>query len=264
MLPMSAPGPAATARPDAPRGGPSRSVIAAVVAVFAVVAVVVAVVLGRAASGGGEPASAGPSASASGGSTAAARPSQAVPAGATGFGGPLVVNPGAPANVPTLDVFEDPQCPICKQFEAAYGPTIAAMVKAGQVKHVVHTMTFLDLNLGNDASKRAANAAFCAADQGRFAPYMQAVYAGQPATEGQGWTDEQLAGFATAVGVTGGALEQWKACVAAGTYAAHVAAVETNSEKAGVNSTPTVKLNGQKLTNVTPEGLVAAVKAATT
>ena len=257
---MSAPGPAATARPDAPRGGPSRSVIAAVVAVLAVVAVVVAIVIGRAASTSPEPtSSATPSASAS----PQADPGKAVPTGATGFGGPLVVNSGAPANVPTLEVFEDPQCPICAQFEAAYGPTIAAMVKANQVKHVVHTMSFLDLNLRNDSSKRAANAAFCAADQGKFVPYMQAVYAGQPATEGQGWTDEQLTGFATGVGITGTGLDQWKACVAAGTYLAHVAALETNSEKAGVNSTPTVKLNGQKLTNVTPDGLVAAVKAAT-
>ncbi len=257
---MSAPGPAATARPDAPRGGPSRSVIAVVVAVLAVVAVVVAILIGRATSGSPEPtSSAPPSASAN----APAEPGKAVPTGATGFGGPLVVNRGAPANVPTLEVFEDPQCPICKQFEAAYGPTIAAMVKAGQVKHVVHTMSFLDLNLRNDSSKRAANAAFCSADQGRFPEYMQAVYAGQPATEGQGWTDDQLAGFATAVGITGSALDTWKSCLAAGTYAAHVAALEANAEKAGVNSTPTVKLNGQKVTNVTPEGLVAAVKAAT-
>ncbi|MGV1009991.1 MAG: DsbA family protein [Dermatophilaceae bacterium] len=257
---MSAPGPTATARPGTSRGGPSRSVIAVVVAVVAVVAVLVAVVVGRAMSASPQPTpSAAPSATAS----AQEQPGKAVPAGATGFGGPLVVNPGAPANVPTLKVFEDPQCPICRQFEAAYGPTIAAMVKAGQVKHVVHTMSFLDLNLRNDSSKRAANAAFCAADQGSFPEYMQAVYAGQPATEGQGFTDEQLTGFATAVGISGTALDTWKACLAAGTYVAHVAALEANAEQAGVTSTPTVMLNGQKVTNVTPDGLLAAVKAAT-
>jgi len=231
-----------------------------VIVVLAVVAVVLAVVIGRAMSRSPEPT---PSAAPSGSASAQAEAGKGFPKGATGFGGPLVVNPDAPSNVPTLDVFEDPQCPICRQFEAAYGPTIAAMVKAGQVKHVVHTMTFLDLNLRNEQSKRAANAAFCAADQGRFPEYMQAVYAGQPATEGQGWTDEQLTGFATAVGITGSALDTWKSCVAAGTYLAHAAALEANSEQAGVNSTPTVKLNGQKLTNVTPDGLLAAVKAAT-
>lgn len=251
---MSAPAPNATPPTDEATRRAGRSVVAAAIAVLVVVVVVVAIVVGRGTSA--EPTTAAPSASVS--STG-----PAVPTGATGFGGPLVVNPGAPASVPTLDVYEDPQCPICAQFEAAYGPTIAAMVAAGQVKHVVHTMSFLDLKLGNDASTRAANAAFCAADQGAFEPYMQAVYAGQPATEGQGWTDAQLTGFATAVGISGPALEQWTACAAAGTYRPHVAALETSSEKAGVSSTPTVKLNGQRVTNVTPDGLAAAVKAAT-
>lgn len=252
------------ARPDAsaklasvaPRGGPSRTLIGVLVAVVAVVAVVAAVLAGQALSRSSAPVST----TAAGGTTS---PANAVPKGATGFGGPIVLNPGAPANAPTLDVYEDPQCPICREFEAAFGPTLASLVSSGQAKVAVHTMTFLDVGLRNDSSVRAAGAAFCAADQGKFSEYMAAVYAGQPAQEGVGWTDAQLSGFAAQVGLSGAALTSWQSCTTAKTYAAHVDAVEIASERAGVTGTPTVRLGGQKVTLTTPSDLLAAVRAAT-
>ena len=257
---MSAPGPAATARPDAPRGGPSRSVIAAVVAVLAVVAVVVAIVIGRAASTSPEPtSSATPSASAS----AQADPGKAVPTGATGFGGPLVVNPGAPANVPTLEVFEDPQCPICKQFEAAYGPTIAAMVKANQVKHVVHTMSFLDLNLRNDSSKRAANAAFCAADQGKFARVHAGGVCRSARHRGPGLDRRAADGFATAVGITGSAWTPGSPASPPAPTSPTWRPWRRTPRRPGSTRRRRSSSTARSVTNVTPDGLVAAVKAAT-
>ena len=266
-------------------GGSRRGVIGALVAVVGVLAVVVAVLLGQALSRGGT--SAAPAAGPGGGAPAAAAatptvrataetprattapppPTQAttgpVPAGATGFGGPMVLNPGAPAGVPTLDLFEDPQCPICKQFEAIFGSAITELVKNNEAKVVVHTMTFLDLNLRNDSSVRAANGAFCAADQGKFHDYMSAVYAAQPAQEGAGWTDAQLGGLAQQVGITGTGLDTWKACQQGLTYAAHISALETNSERSGVTGTPTALLNGtaMKLSGLDAAGFRAAVKA---
>lgn len=251
------------ARPDAsaklasvaPRGGPSRTLIGVLVAVVAVVAVVAAVLAGQVLSRSSAPV---PTATAGGTS-----PTNAVPKGATGFGGPIVLNPAAPANVPTLEVYEDPQCPICREFEAAFGPTLASLVSSGQAKVVVHTMTFLDVGLRNDSSVRAAGAAFCAADRGKFSEYMAAVYAGQPAQEGVGWTDAELSGFAARVGISGAELTTWQTCTNAKTYAAHVDAVEIAAEKAGVTGTPTVRLGGQKVTLTTPSDLLAAVRAAT-
>ncbi|MBP9919288.1 MAG: thioredoxin domain-containing protein [Dermatophilaceae bacterium] len=184
----------------------------------------------------------------------------AVPKGALGFGQAMVVNPHA-QGVPTLDVYEDPQCPACALFEGRYGPTVAQLVQNNQVKLVVHTMTFLDMMLRNDSSVRAANGAFCAADQGKFYPYMGAVYAAQPAKEGTGYTDDQLKQFAVSVGVAD--LATWQTCQQSLTYQAHIAALEDTSEKSGVTGTPTIKINGTvlKLTG-NPAELTAAVQAA--
>jgi protein-disulfide isomerase len=239
------------ARAAAPRQGANRAVIGAVVAVLVIVGVVVAILLG---SGG----SASP-----GGSTAT---SSALPAGATGPGGGIVVNPGkARAGAPTLDLYEDFQCPICGQLEKLFGAQIRSMAAAGDMKLVTHTMSFLDDNLKNDSSLRAASAAACAADAGKFGPYHDAVYAGQPAKEGQGYTDAQLQTFATQAGITGSALTTWKQCVKSGQHTAYAQAVQTQSEKDGVFGTPTLKLNGTvlDLQKLTPAYLTAQVKAAT-
>ena len=240
------------ARAAAPRQGANRAVIGAVVAVLVVVGVVVAILLG---SGG--------TATPGGSATTA---SSALPAGATGPGGGIVVNPGkARAGTPTLDLYEDFQCPICGQLEKLFGPQIRSMAAAGEVKLVTHTMSFLDDNLKNDSSLRAASAAACAADAGRFGQYHDAVFAGQPAKEGQGYTDAQLQTFATQAGITGSALTTWQQCVKSGQHTAYAQAVQTQSEKDGVFATPTLKLNGTvlDLQKLTPDYLTAQVKAAT-
>ena len=149
-------------RPDAskkiatvtPKSGPNVVLIGAVIAVVVVLAVVVAIVIGNNSKPGGS----------TGAST------QTVPVGVVGgTGGGIMVNSTPPkSNVPTLDVYADFQCPNCGKFEKAFGPTMAAMAKAGEVKYVVHMMSFLDLNLKNDSSVRATNAAGCAADAGKF------------------------------------------------------------------------------------------------
>jgi protein-disulfide isomerase len=240
------------ARAAAPRQGANRAVIGAVVAVLVIVGVVVAILLGS----GGTAAPSG----------AAATASSALPAGATGPGGGIVVNPGkARAGAPTLDLYEDFQCPICGQLEKLFGAQIRTMAAAGDVRLVTHTMSFLDNNLKNDSSLRAAGAAACAADAGRFSQYHDAVFAGQPAKEGQGYTDAQLQTFATQAGITGSALTTWQQCVKSGQHTAYVQAVQTQSEKDGVFGTPTLKLNGTvlDLQKLTPDYLTAQVKAAT-
>jgi protein-disulfide isomerase len=244
----------AKAQAAAPRQGANKAVIGAVVAVLVVVGVVVAVALGARGSGTATP-----------GATASA--ASALPVGATGPGGGIVVNPGkAKPGAPTLDLYEDFQCPICGQLENLFGAQIRSLAAAGDIKLVTHTMSFLDDNLKNDSSLRAASAAACAADAGRFGPYHDAVYAGQPAKEGQGYTDAQLVGFAKTAGITGSAFSTWQQCVKSGQHTAYVKAVQTQSEKDGVFGTPTLKLNGKALDlqKLTPEYLTAQVKAATT
>ena len=91
------------------------------------------------------------------------------------------------------------------------------------------------------------------------------MFAAQPAKEGVGYTDAQLTQFATTAGITGNALTTWQKCTSSGQHAKYVTDVQTAAEKAGVNGTPTVKLNGKDITKTltTPDALVAQVKAAT-
>jgi protein-disulfide isomerase len=246
-------------RPDAskkiakvtPKGGPNPVVIGAIVAAVVVVAVVVAILIGGSAKSGSPTGTSGSSA----------------PAGVVGgTGGGILVNKAtAKGNAPTLDLYEDFQCPTCGELEKAMGSQIASMAKAGQIKLVVHVLSFLDANLKNDSSSRAANAAACAADAGKFLQYHSAVFAGQPAQEGAGYTDAQLTQFAKTAGITGSALTTWQKCTSSGQHAQYVTDVQSGAEKAGVFGTPTVKLNGKDITKTltTPDALLAAVKAAT-
>jgi protein-disulfide isomerase len=241
-------------RPDAskkiatvtPKSGPNVVIIGAVIAVVVVLAVVVAIVIGNNSKSGSSATSA-----------------QSVPAGVVGgTGGGILADPAAKSTVPTLDVYADFQCPVCGQFEKAFGSTLTDLAKTGQVKYVVHMMTFLDTNLGNDSSKRASNAAACAADAGKFIEYHSAVFAAQPAKEGAGYTNAQLTEFAKTAGITGPALTTWQKCTDSGQHNQYVADVADASGKAGITQTPTVKLNGKDVTLSTPEALVAQIKAA--
>ena len=236
----------------APKKGPNPAVIGAVVAALVIVGVVVAIVVGNSNKPG----------SASAGSAGAAQPAGVI----GGKDGGIFVNAAtAKSNAPTLDVYEDFQCPSCAQLEKAIGPKITSMAKAGQIKLVAHTLSFLEDNLGNDSSKRSANAAACAADAGKFLEYHAAVFAAQPAKEGEGYTDAQLTQFAQTAGITGPTLATWQKCTSSGQHDTYVGDVQVASSKAGVNGTPTVMLNGQDITKTlqTPEALVAAVTAAT-
>jgi len=246
-------------RPDAskklaaatPKKGTNPAVVGAVIAVVVIVGVVVAILIGNSSkSGSASPSSGNP-----------------VPVGVIGgTGGGIVANAAtAKPNAPTIDLYEDFQCPDCGKLEKAMGPQISSLANAGQIKLVVHMLSFLDGNLKNDSSTRSANAAACAADAGKFLQYHAAVFAGQPTTEGAGYTDVQLTGFANTAGITGGALTTWQRCTSSGQHAQYVTDVQTAGEKAGVFGTPTVKLNGKDITSTlsTPESLVAAVTAAT-
>lgn len=184
-----------------------------------------------------------------------------VPAGAQGVGGGIVIGP---EGVPVLDLWEDFQCPACRDLEASAGATIAQLTEAGKLRVVYHPLSFLDASLNNDSSKRAAAAAGCAADQGAYPRYHNAVYAGQPEKEGTGYTDQQLLDFGRTAGLSGAAYDDFASCVADERYAGWVRQVADTMAANQVTGTPTLKLNGTVLSGqqLTPAGLSDAVVAA--
>jgi len=179
--------------------------------------------------------------------------SAATPVNATSDSSGIVVNPGKfAAGVPKVEVFVDYQCPVCKQLETLHGATFDDMATKGEIQLIYRTMTFLDNNLRNDSSIRAGTAAACADNAGRYGAYHDAIFAGQPATEGTGYTSQQLrVDFAATAGITGDALTGFQGCFDTRATQGFVQGTNELAAKAGVSSTPTVMVNGTKLDNNT-------------
>ncbi|KRE41295.1 DsbA family protein [Knoellia sp. Soil729] len=231
-------------------GATNKIIVGAVVAVVAIIAVVAGVVI------------------ASQKKQDRVGTSTAVPAAAAGMGSGFVANKDVTLvdGAPTLDIYEDFQCPACAQFERIMGPTVDELAKQGKIKLVYHLKTIIDANFGVDHSLSMGNASMCAADAGAFQPFHDTVYANMPAQEGQGWTAAQTKGFAEKAGITGTALDSWQTCVDDRKYAKYVESTEDASNKAGITGTPTVMLGGTKVDFnqvSTAEALKAAVEAAT-
>ncbi|MFP5416962.1 MAG: DsbA family protein, partial [Actinomycetes bacterium] len=136
---------------------------------------------------------------------------------------------------------------------------------AGEWTLQYKTMTFMDKNLVNTASTRAALAAACSASAAdTYSAYNREVYRNQPANEVRGavgYTDELLRDTIPAtVGITGEALTGFQACYDDKATADFVKAVDESAYNDGVTGTPTLTVNGKKLdlnqvTDFTPDGV---------
>jgi len=166
--------------------------------------------------------------------------SQAIPASVSSTDGYAISFNTELKNVPVVDVYEDFQCPICQQFEALNGKYITSLVTDKKATVKFHSLSFL-----GQESVRAANAGACANDANKFLDYHLAMYANQPATENSGtWTNDRIIAIANASGITG---STFSSCVKDGTYLGWVSKVADAGSKAGVNSTPTIFVNGKEI-----------------
>ncbi len=251
---MTGPASARQAKIEAARknsgAGVSKIIVAAVVVVVAIIAVVGGVVIAQQKK------------------QDRVGTSTAVPAAAGAMGEGFVANKDVTlvAGAPTLDVYEDFQCPACAQFEAIMGSTITDLAQQGKIKLVYHLKTIIDGNTGTTHSLTMGNAAMCAADAGKFQPFHDDVYANMPAQEGEGWTQAQTKAFAAKAGITGAALDTWTTCVDEKKYTKYVQSTEDASNRAGITGTPTIALAGQTLDLQQvgdAKGLLAAIEAAT-
>jgi protein-disulfide isomerase len=184
--------------------------------------------------------------------------SSAAPSGATADYGIVVGSADAPV---TVTAYEDFQCPHCEEFEQATAATLADLVSAGTIKITYQPMAFLDSSSTDDYSTRALNAAACVvdADPAAFQEFHDTLFANQPAEGGPGLTDDQLTSYAAAAGAGGASVA---ACIRNESFKGWTQRATDAASKAGVNSTPTIKVNGEVLQDTSPAGLEAAVTAA--
>lgn len=148
----------------------------------------------------------------------------------------IVFNQGAPLK---LSIWEDFQCPVCKQFEAAIGSYVKELVRSGEAEVAFHTASFL-----GPESRRAANAGYCAASEGYFLDFHEAMYNIQSPVENSGfWNPNTLVKIGEKIGIES---ENFATCVREDANRQLVNTVAESMSKYGVEGTPTVFINGEE------------------
>lgn len=151
------------------------------------------------------------------------------------------------ADAPTVRVYQDYQCPACKTVGSLVNKPLEELVKRGDIKLEYSTMTFLDASLRNTSSLQAALAASCADTVGKYVQMHDAIYAGQPVNEGDGYTAAQLSTtFPAAAGITGDDLTKYTACFTGKQTQKAVKDIDDAASDAKITSTPTYQVNGKK------------------
>jgi len=151
-----------------------------------------------------------------------------------------------PADAPVLiEEFADYQCPYCGEFAKGVGHQLAeAYADSGQVRFEYKNFAFI----GNESVK-AAEAAECANAQGMFWQYHDTVFANQRGENLGAFSNANLKNFAAVIGLDEGA---FNSCFDRGEYASVVRAEKSEGEDRGINSTPTLFINGQQLSGGLP------------
>lgn len=158
------------------------------------------------------------------------------PKGHTDYGGVVVGNAGARMG---LVVFEDPQCPYCRQFEEINGSLIAADVASGDLAVEYRMRCFL-----GPESVRADNALVLAAEAGRFDELRREVFAHQPAEGTGGFTTHDLLQLGSHVGLQN---QSFVSGVREDRYEQWVLSRESLFQSEDPQGTPTAWLNGQAI-----------------
>jgi hypothetical protein len=159
-----------------------------------------------------------------------------MPPGHTLQGGVLV---GSERARRRLVVFEDPQCPYCREFEERSGDLLRREVAAGGVAVEYRIRSFL-----GDESVRAANALALAAGAGRFDELRREMFANQPPEQSGGYTTEDLLDLGGRVGLTSA---DYVTGVREGRYETWVREVDEVFEEEDPRGTPFALLDGRPI-----------------
>jgi len=146
-----------------------------------------------------------------------------------------------------MQLYSDFQCPACKSFVMQLLPSLVNdFVRLGTLRIEARDLDFLGSGSPNESQELAAGAA-CAAEQDRYWQFHDYVFWNQ-GRENRGDHDAAfIAGIADAVEVDRAA---WDACMAGGEVRPPITAQTSAAVAAGINSTPTLVINGQRIVGV--------------
>ena len=152
-------------------------------------------------------------------------------------------------------VFEDLQCPYCREFEARSGEALGREIAAGTVAVEYRIRSFLGAE-----SVRAANALAIAAGGGRFDELRREMFANQPAEHSGGYTIEDLVDLGSRVGLTG---DEYVAGVRDSRYESWVRETDEVFQEQDPRGTPFALLDGRPIDSGTlydPDALGALIR----
>ena len=166
----------------------------------------------------------------------------------TTMGSSILGNPSAQI---TIVEFGDYQCHQCYNWFHNTKPTVFQnYVDTGKANFVFMDLAFL----GRDSPK-AAQASYCAEDQGKYWEYHNHLYTAQESQIDNGWANsERLKAFAFSLGLD---MELFDSCLDSGKYTKRVQYNITEAKKLGASGTPTFFIVGpdgqqQKLVGAQP------------
>jgi protein-disulfide isomerase len=185
-------------------------------------------------------------------------PSASVPPPAASTGPDLPSNGNrlgsADAKV-VIDYWADYQCPFCKKFALETIPLLTPYIADGTVALVHRDYAFI-----GPESVDAAIAVRCAGRDGKFWPMHDAVYAAQAGENKGAFARDRLAAIGASVGLDGSKLD---ACFSDRSLLVEVLADTAAGVRTGIESTPTVDVNGKRFLGVPKfDDIKAAIDAA--
>ncbi|MGC1134858.1 MAG: DsbA family protein [Nitrososphaeraceae archaeon] len=164
---------------------------------------------------------------------------------------PVLAADGGSSNI-TMVEFGDYQCQYCARFHNETKDQIMNnLVDTGQIRFVFKDFVINDLP-SDRASTLAAEASYCAADQGKYWQYHDELYDNSRG-ENTGWvTENSLKQFATRIGIPN--LTEFSGCLENHT---HRDLVEANTQLAsgiGLRSTPSFVIISNETVPIAIEG----------
>ncbi|RNJ77153.1 MAG: disulfide bond formation protein DsbA [Nitrosopumilus sp. B06] len=155
-------------------------------------------------------------------------------------GSPILGDAGAPI---TILEWGDYQCTFCFKFHQSTLEALEGYIEDGRAR-----LVFKDFPLNGPDSVLAAEASYCAHDQGRYWEYHDELYENWGG-EKTGWiTREALGGFASVIGLN---LDEFDGCLDGQKHRKKVLALYEFGREIGINATPSfLVFNGEKIVKI--------------
>jgi len=166
---------------------------------------------------------------------------------------------GATAAPVVVTVYEDFLCPACRAADGVLGATYDDLLEQEAIRLEHRPIAILDGYSTDRYSSRSLNAAACVVDgaAAAFPAFHDALFAAQPAEGGAGLSDSRLTELADEAGAP-----DVGSCIADERFAGWARSSTDAASRAGINSTPTILIDGTPLREWSDEALRTAVAAA--